>query len=357
MTYLRLLSCMSWTPILLLGACAAPATPPGDLAAQTAPDPVSEARRTHIRDLAHDLLLPYQVAVDHKDVYWVNSGTQIRPQGSVMRIARHGGQAQVLADKLDSPQGMVVDDEAVYWLDTGSFAGTGQLKRVSKAGGEPVVLASGLEFAVSLVADDQFLYVEDGLRVFRIAKQGGTPEVLFDSGNFFLSIATGLAIDDQHLYFEYSQVPGSFSIYSITKTGGDMTALATINALIPPSTFIAVDDSFLYWTDEVDGTIRRAPKAGGPSIALVTGLVTPPASGFFVTDAHRLFFAQQCGSYDTSQGFRVCAGPGGVYSVDRDGGPLHTVVSGDPGFLGVAVGRNRVYFTNQSDGTLQSAPR
>jgi hypothetical protein len=50
---------------------------------------------------------------------------------------------------------------------------------------------------------------------------GGTPEVLFDSGNVFLSIATGLAIGDQHVYFEYSQTPGSFSIYSITKTGGE----------------------------------------------------------------------------------------------------------------------------------------
>lgn len=65
---------------------------------------------------------------------------------------------------------------------------------------------------------------------------GGTPEVLFDSDNVFLSIATGLAIDDQHVYFEYSQTPGSFSIYSITKTDGEMTQLATINALIPPST-------------------------------------------------------------------------------------------------------------------------
>jgi hypothetical protein len=78
-----------------------------------------------------------------------------------------------------------------------------------KAGGQPVVLATGLEFAVSLVADDQFLYFEDGLRILRIAKQGGTPEVLFDSGNVFLGIATGLAIDDPHVYFEYSQRRGA----------------------------------------------------------------------------------------------------------------------------------------------------
>lgn len=352
---LRLLSCIALTPAVL-GACGS--SSPTDATTDSSADPAAEvSARPHIRTLADGLVLPYQVAVDYDDVYWVNSGTQLAPEGSVMRISRHGGKPHTVADKLNSPQGMVVDDTAIYWLDTGAFAGTGQLERVSKAGGQPVVLATGLEFAVSLVADDQFLYFEDGLRVLRIAKQGGAPEVLFDSGNIFLSIATGLAIDDQHVYFEYSQTPGSFSIYSITKTGGDMTPLATINALIPPSTFIAVDDSFLYWTDEVDGTIRRAPKTGGPPVTLVTGLVTPPASGFFVTDAHRLFFAQQCGSYDTSEGFPICAGPGGVYSIDRNGGPLHTVVRGDPGFLGVAVDRDTVYFTNQFDGTLQSAPR
>jgi hypothetical protein len=74
-------------------------------------------------------------------------------------------------------------------------------------------------------------------------------------------------------------------------------------------------------------------------------------------DAHQLFFAQQCGSYDTSQGFRICAGPGAVCSIDRNAGPLHTVVSGDTGFVGVAIDRDTVYFTNQFNGTLQSAPR
>jgi hypothetical protein len=69
----------------------------------------------------------------------------------------------------------------------------------------------------------------------------------------FLSIATGVAIDDQHVYFEYSQTPGSFSIYAITKAGGDMTPLATINPLIPPRSFIAVDD-------QKHGTLRSAPR-------------------------------------------------------------------------------------------------
>lgn len=55
--------------------------------------------------------------------------------------------------------------------------------------------------------------------------------------------------------------------------------------------------------------IRRAPKTGGPPVTLVTGL-----------------------------GVRICAGPGGVHSIDRSGGPLHTAVRGDSGFVGVAVG-------------------
>jgi hypothetical protein len=82
--------------------------------------------RPRIRLLADNLLLPYQVAVDHNDVYWVNSGTQLAPGGSVMRISKHGGKAHTVADNLDSPHGMVVDGTSVYWLDTGAFAGTGQ---------------------------------------------------------------------------------------------------------------------------------------------------------------------------------------------------------------------------------------
>lgn len=349
MSNARAVFCMG-SIAMIIGACGAPSNSPSDPGADA-------ADRLHVRALVEGLEGPYQVVVDHNDIYWINTGDQISPDGSVMRLSRSGGSPQVIADHLNFPQGMVVDDTNVYWIDSGAFAGTGQIKRVSKSGGAPVVMASGLNFAVQMVADDQFLYFEDGLSVQRISKQGGTPQVLFDSGTIVLSVATGLAIDDQHVYFEYSQIPGSFSIYSITKTGGDMTQLATINSLIPPSTFIAVDDRFVYWTDEVDGTIREAPKTGGAPVTLVTGLVTPPASGFFVTDSSRLFFAQQCGSYDTSRGFRVCAGPGTVSWVDRNGGPLHTIVRGDPGFVGVAVDGSTVYVTNGSDGTLQSASR
>jgi hypothetical protein len=123
------------------------------------------------------------------------------------------------------------------------------------------------------------VFTEDGISVERISKQGDQPQVLVDSGTPVLSIGTGIAIDDQRIYFEFSQQFGSFSICSVAKTGGAITTIGTVNTLIPPSTYFAVDDTYVYFAGEVDDTIRRAPKAGGESIALVNGLVAPSATG------------------------------------------------------------------------------
>jgi hypothetical protein len=40
--------------------------------------------------------------------------------------------------------------------------------------------------------------------------------------------------------------------------------------------------------------------------------------------ANLFYVAQQCGSFLIENGVRVCSTPGGVYSVDRNGGDRHT---------------------------------
>src|ERR1041384_1078932 len=98
MTNLRLLSCIAWIPAVL-GACSSSSTQPADLAADESANPVAhDSGHRGIPDLADGLILPYQVAVDHDNVYWVNSGTQLRPEGSIMRVSKHGGRAHTLAD-------------------------------------------------------------------------------------------------------------------------------------------------------------------------------------------------------------------------------------------------------------------
>jgi hypothetical protein len=194
-----------------------------------------------IRQLASGLHLPYQLVVDREYIYLTNSNTQITPAGTILRVRKSDGARQVLAANRDFPRGIVVDNNAVYWIDSGSQVDTGQLMRVAKTGGEPAVLATGLYESVELEADDESLYFNDSVSVQRVPKHGGPPEIVIDTHQRLGTIAIAIALDEQRVYFAASggAISGCgdlgsmdhsrFFICSSTKTGHDIRTLGSMN--------------------------------------------------------------------------------------------------------------------------------
>lgn len=121
----------------------------------------------------------------------------------------------------------------------------------------------------ALVADNAYVYwatLNEG--IVRVSKATGEKTSLYPNVG-----ATGLALDDEYLYWTIYDNQGT--VQRGPKSGGSIQTLATGQ---PRATSIAVDSDNAYWiatgTFEkyLDGSIRKAPKAGGASVALASNI-------------------------------------------------------------------------------------
>lgn len=146
---------------------------------------------------------PRAFALDDTHVYWTTGAA-----GTVERVEKHGGQAQVLAQGHPGAHGLALDDTHVYWAvacgqEAGYVVGVlceareAAVLRVPKEGGDvEVVAAARPSDAGQLAVDDASVYfttARDGL--WRVDKAGGEPEALLASGSF-----GGLHLDGDYLY-------------------------------------------------------------------------------------------------------------------------------------------------------------
>jgi hypothetical protein len=171
-----------------------------------------------------------------------------------------GGAVASLATKQLLPSSIAVDGAYAYWVvatqdDEGTHPASGVgVVRAPFDGGAPVSLGSsagispglsGLNKAIAV--DGTAVYFTDEQALLRLPLAGGTPTTL----------ATGfsgpLAIDAAAAYWADSD---SSAIVKTPLAGGTSTTLVAGETVAS----IAVDDTAVYWTNPVSGTVSKAAK-------------------------------------------------------------------------------------------------
>jgi hypothetical protein len=141
---------------------------------------------------------PTSVASDGKAVYFTQASNadKAKPGGAVLETSpRPGSKLVALATGLSNPNGVLVDDANVYWIEGGT-----KLDSIAKKpGGSPKALAESTGGIVDVALDDAFLYwvTADG-NVMRVAKDGSGAPLTLATGQ---TNPTGIAVDRSNVFW------------------------------------------------------------------------------------------------------------------------------------------------------------
>ena len=108
--------------------------------------------------------------MDSQYIYFVNT-----IDGFVRKVPLAGSDVVTLAEGLDYPNNVAVDDEYVYWNELGLNSGGGSIKRMPKNGGPTTTLIDGLGEVGGIALDRDYVYWTEGDSVNRIAKNATAP--------------------------------------------------------------------------------------------------------------------------------------------------------------------------------------
>ena len=148
----------------------------------------------------------------------------------------------------------------------------------------PCTMATGLNHPFLMASDTNNVYWTEygdtlgasngSVKSCPVSGCGSGPTVLAMA----LTNPRGIAVDANNVYFataSYGPVNGAIWSCPVSGCGGSPMKIAP--ASIPYG--IALDATYVYWVDNDDSTIHRAPKAGGSNAVLYdagSGLVTLP---------------------------------------------------------------------------------
>ena len=211
--------------------------------------------------LADKLDSPHDLAIDDSFVYFVEDDST---QGTVKKVAKTGGVVTTLATNLAEPLAIAADDNNVYWLERNNGS-NGRLGKVSKNGGQVTAIVTDLHNAQNhLAVAGGFLYFGDGKAggggvIKKVGVNGGTTVIV--EGNGLLNLNTAIAVDNGQVYFgnDYDKV------LRVPISGGAVTELGSGE----PSG-LAIGGSWIYWTEYSNGKVMRMPINGGAAINIAS---------------------------------------------------------------------------------------
>ncbi len=206
----------------------------------------------------------YNLLVDDDSAY-VTGGNGTNGTG-IVRVPLDGGASSMMII-LNELVEEAMDDSTIYF-STYSADG-GAIMSMPKDGGAPTLIAAVA--SGRLAVDDSYVYANSGMSLIRVAKTGGTPEVLASTGD-----VTSFVIDDSYVYWiDLPPLDGGFlrpaNVLRVAKDGGPPETLASdawgISAL-------GIDDGGVYWgalTNDESGRLVRFDKASAATTTVCTG--------------------------------------------------------------------------------------
>lgn len=236
------------------------------------------------------------LAADATRLYWIVYTTDTT--ADIRSMDKTGGAVTALATNESSPDTtpgrLIVDDTNVYWTST-----AGDLRSVSKQGGQPITFTSNERLSTPAI-DDSYVYWSEGGALERQSKVDASVDTVVQdaSNNTFTS---DLLASHGRLYYRvvYGVGEGSFGLWSVDATpnaqpaplpieahdvgrapmvlfgdrlywvqGGDIVSMRVDGSETHAeaslsegeiATSIAVDASYVYWTDTRSaGAVMRA---------------------------------------------------------------------------------------------------
>jgi len=276
--------------------------------------------------LATDAGAPCSIAVDTTSVYWVAFGSA----GTVQKTSKLGGGTTTLATGQNNALRIVIDPLNVYWVNYGTADGGGAVVSVPLGGGVPSTLDAPLHLPLGIAQDKTTLYFTENVvgggvssvpivggdtalfaeptdagEPWAIAASGGTVYWTMENGltgTVWAApvlgrprlLATGparpwaIAVANGHVFWITMGRDGADSgatptVMSVSVDGGPPTTLAAQAAGTLYG--IAVDDQYVYWTDDMQNLVMKIPLSGGtPTTLAATGADSGP-TGIAVDDA------------------------------------------------------------------------
>ena len=201
---------------------------------------------------------PTGIAIDAAHLYWLVPGNTIDIVGSVWSCNVPDCVPQLLTTVKGWPSSLVVAASTLVWAEED---GPGSLLSCTPSSCMPTALASGLpQRPASVAADAQSVYWHDGagsVLTCPIHGCNGLPRALLSGPSFYGAIAT----DGVNVYVAGAPMgtPGAVIKCSVGGCSNKPTILAAGPAIRSPFA-IAVDATYVYWTDFIAKTVMRAAK-------------------------------------------------------------------------------------------------
>jgi hypothetical protein len=270
---------------------------------------------------------PWNLAVNATAVYWTETGHTI-PSGVVMSVGLDGGTPVAIASNQPSAYAIALDGANVYWSNAGTRGAPDTILSAPLGGGPSTVLATtNLPFSIAVGGGNVYWVTGPALKTLAL-QPGASPQTLAMGTS-----AAAVVVDATNVYWTDSGTQGSSdgSIWKAPLAGGTPTLLASGQ---PNPSAIAVDGANVYWTNfgapNGSGSVMQVPIGGGTPVTIASELPDPRA---IATD----------GSYVYWLSTAI-----GVYKAPVGGGPTTTLAGGLPSIpyaWDLAVDDTSVYFT------------
>lgn len=164
--------------------------------------------------------MPTEFVMDNENYYWHPFVGEGMPPAPFYSMSKKGGTAQAITDPRPSANGLSIDDQFVYWIQT-----TGIYKK-PKNGSEitQVYATPNGQISSGLRQDADSFYFTQGTSkhaLYRLSKKGGEPIQLAKS----INSAVDFLLDETHVYFQREKDLNTDYLSKVAKSGGDVVDL------------------------------------------------------------------------------------------------------------------------------------